>query len=79
MHVLIFWENIPISEREVALKEMKHSLYVLFPILFQINHKYYVSRTYINGQRYWRDIEQHPNTKVQNVLSDSFLRRDVSI
>jgi len=41
----------------------------------KINHKYYTSETFPNGQKFWRDIESNPSTKTQTILSNSFLRR----
>ncbi|CAH3188030.1 unnamed protein product, partial [Porites lobata] len=41
----------------------------------KVNHKYYVSHTYISGQRFWRNIEENPKSKVHPVLSQSFLKK----
>ncbi|XP_015767952.1 PREDICTED: plexin domain-containing protein 2-like isoform X2 [Acropora digitifera] len=41
----------------------------------QINHRYYVSKVISDGQRYWRDIEGHPNSTTHPNLSNQFLRR----
>ncbi|XP_067056805.1 plexin domain-containing protein 1-like isoform X3 [Acropora muricata] len=41
----------------------------------QINHRYYVSKVIFDGQRYWRDIEGHPNSTTHPNLSNQFLRR----
>ncbi|XP_068670735.1 plexin domain-containing protein 2-like isoform X1 [Montipora foliosa] len=39
----------------------------------KINHRYYTSEVIRDGQKYWRDIEGHPNTTVHSGLSDQFL------
>ncbi|KAM7447605.1 Plexin domain-containing protein 2 [Porites harrisoni] len=39
------------------------------------NHKYYVSHTYISGQKFWRNIEENPKSKVHPVLSQTFLKK----
>ncbi|XP_067056809.1 plexin domain-containing protein 2-like isoform X3 [Acropora muricata] len=41
----------------------------------QINHRYYVSKVISDGQRYWRDIEGHPNSITHHSLSNRFLGR----
>ncbi|XP_068670739.1 plexin domain-containing protein 2-like isoform X2 [Montipora foliosa] len=41
----------------------------------KINHKYYVSEVYHDGQRFWRDIKGNPKTVVQKDLSDHYLRK----
>ncbi|KAK2550302.1 Plexin domain-containing protein 1 [Acropora cervicornis] len=41
----------------------------------QINHRYYVSKVISDGQRYWRDIEGHPNSTTHPSLSNQFLGR----
>ncbi|XP_073237343.1 plexin domain-containing protein 2-like isoform X2 [Porites lutea] len=40
----------------------------------KVNHKYYVSHTYISGQRFWRNIKENPKSKV-HPLSQSFLKK----
>lgn len=41
----------------------------------EVNHKYYVSHTYISGQKFWRNIEENPKSKVHPVLSQTFLKK----
>ena len=38
-----------------------------------------MSHTYISGQRFWRNIEENPKSKVHPVLSQTFLKKSVSI
>ena len=38
-----------------------------------------MSHTYISGQKFWRNIEENPKSKVHPVLSQTFLKKSVSI
>ncbi|XP_015778697.1 PREDICTED: uncharacterized protein LOC107356608 [Acropora digitifera] len=41
----------------------------------KINHKYYESQVFRDGQKYWKDIERNSNTVVQSALSDHYLTK----
>lgn len=44
---------------------------------FQINHRYYVSQTFISGQKFWRNIEGNPFKIVHSDLSKGLFKKKV--
>lgn len=46
-------------------------------VCFQINHKYYESQVFRDGQKYWRDIEKDPSIVLRTDLSDHYLTKAV--
>ena len=44
---------------------------------FQINHRYYVSQTFISGQKVWRNIEGNPDKIVHSDLSKGLFKKKV--
>lgn len=65
---------LPMLKLSGFLFHQVHKKWFNKTVLFQINHKYYVSEVVGHGQRYWRDIKGHPNTTTHQGLSDQFLR-----